>query len=154
MMLIFIIISANNCRNYTSCICDSFYSFLYLLFPFDLIFNKTNHPRRVVITECNKFIWRKIGKNVSYSFIEDRSLNWQFYRLINSSNLLIQLIFWCYQCLLFCNPKVTVHMEGDIQYWDYTISLHCVIWWWDSEFKECVPQLTTKFGWSVKIKSI
>ena len=31
----------------------------------------------------------------------------------------------------------------------------CVVWWWHMEFKEeYVPQLTTKFGWSVKIKSV
>ena len=35
------------------------------------------------------------------------------------------------------------------------LSLQCVIWWWHLVFKvECVPQLTTKLGWLVKIKSI
>ena len=35
------------------------------------------------------------------------------------------------------------------------LSLQCVIWWWHLLFKvECVPQLTTKLGWLVKIKSI
>ena len=43
-------------------------------------------------------------------------------------------------------------MEGDFQYWD--LSLQCVMWWWHLEFKEYVPQLTTTFGWSVKIKSV
>ena len=36
-----------------------------------------------------------------------------------------------------------------------TLSLHCVTWWWHLEFKEaCVPQLTTIFDWSMKIKSM
>ena len=35
------------------------------------------------------------------------------------------------------------------------LSLQWVIWWWHLVFKvECVPQLTTKLGWLVKIKSI
>ena len=35
------------------------------------------------------------------------------------------------------------------------LSLQCRIWWWHLEFKvKCVPQLTTKLGWLVKIKSI
>ena len=35
------------------------------------------------------------------------------------------------------------------------LNLQCIIWWWHLVFKvECVPQLTTKLGWLVKIKSI
>ena len=37
----------------------------------------------------------------------------------------------------------------------FSLSLQCVIWWWHLVFKvECVPQVTTKLGWLVKIKLI
>ena len=35
------------------------------------------------------------------------------------------------------------------------LSLQCIIWWWHLVFKVgCVPQLTTKLGWLVKVKLI
>ena len=44
------------------------------MFPFDFIFNKIIHPRRLTITECNKLVRHKVGKNVYYSFIKDSNL--------------------------------------------------------------------------------
>ena len=48
-------------------------SLIHLVLAFDFIFYKFIHPRRVTIIKCKEFIWKKIRKNVFYSFVKDRN---------------------------------------------------------------------------------
>ena len=47
---------------------------MYLVLPFDFIFYKDTHPRKVFIIEFNKFTRPKVGKDFHYSFTEDKNL--------------------------------------------------------------------------------
>ena len=90
---------------------------------------------------------------MNYSFIKDRNLfvdsfivkqslpiHW-FKRLSNTFSICFFVVPHCRSC------------GGG--YLMRRLSLQCVIWWWHLVFKvECVPQLPTKLGWQVKIKSI
>ena len=48
--------------------------FTYLVFSFDLIFNKDIHPGRGTVIKCNKSVMNEIGKDVHYSFAKDTNL--------------------------------------------------------------------------------
>ena len=92
------------------------------MFPFDFIFYKIIHPRRVTIIKCNQFVRNKIRKDVCYSLVKGRNfVCWQFFCKIKSPNLLTWLTSVYFQYLLFCSPKLTAHMVWDIQYWSVKI---------------------------------
>ena len=98
------------------CVIIFFISFVYLVFPFDFIFNKIIHPRRVTIIECKTLVSHK--KVFSIFSLKIETIYSQFCYLMQTSSLLIWWIFWYYQGVHFCNPKLSVQMEGYIQYWD------------------------------------
>ena len=74
--------------------------------------------------------------------------------LLNKVSQFTDLTDFCILSIFAFLQSQTNHSYGG-GYSILRLSLQCVIWWWHLEFKEtCLPQLTAKFGWSAKSKSI
>ena len=73
MILIFFITPTNHFRDQACCFLKlclyyRFYViFIYLVFPFDLIFYEPIHPWRVTVIKCNQFVGNKIRKDIVVS---------------------------------------------------------------------------------------
>ena len=69
------------------------------------------------IIKCNKFVWRKVSKYIHQCLVENRHLFVD--TLVNEHYFPINILygfFKYFQQLLYCNPKLNVHMEVGIQY--------------------------------------